>query len=409
MVLGDGRSYAAAQEPAQNHMSEAETLSPTKAAAPGQYLGYSLQQLRLCHHLLRAKGDYQVSFEFLDDVAIHTLDGRVSLEQCKSATSGNPVGDRAVDLWKAFANWADLAKDGKIDVATTEFRIYVAPKGSAEFALELSGATTAEIVEAALQKTKKLQKKSGPAAVDGHIARFLAAGDDIARAIIRNFTLIIDSDPDESVKGLLRLFLSGQTLDEFSSAAVGMARDAIDNLIRKGQKPILSAPKFQASVRAFVRKNNLANLLVSTAEKPSAESISAYLNASPVFVRQLQSIDATPALLTTAISDWLKATADKINWASEGTVFKDSFTEFDDALVRRHTLIRDEIEDMAASKAPAQRGRELFRRCIETKLPLEGSTVPEHFVGGAYNCLADTSKLGWHPDYATLFPPGDGA
>jgi hypothetical protein len=186
-----------------------------------------------------------------------------------------------------------------------------------------------------------------------------------------------------------------------------MARDVIDNLIRRGQRPIISAQKFQASVRAFVRKNNLANLLVSTAEKPSSESISAYLNASPVFVRQLQSIDATPALLTTAISDWLKATADKINWASEGTVFKDSFTEFDEALLRRHTLVRDEIEDMAASRTPAQRGRELYRKCIDTNLVLEGSVVPEHFVGGAYNCLADTSKLGWHPDYATLFPPDD--
>lgn len=390
-------------------MSEAETLSPTKAAAPGQYLGYSLQQLRLCHHLLRTKGDYQVSFEFLDDIAIHMPDGRVALEQCKSATSGNPVGDRAVDLWKTFATWADLAKDGKIDAAKTEFWMYVAPKGNAEFALELSGAKTADAVGAALQKAKKLQKKSGQATVDGHIATFLAAGDDIARAIIRNFTLIIDSDPDESVKGLLRLFLSGQALDEFSSAAVGMARDLMDNLIRKGQKRIISALKFQASVRAFVRKNNLANLLVSTAEKPSAESISAYLNASPVFVRQLQSIDATPALLTTAISDWLRATADKINWASEGTVFKDSFTEFDEALVRRHTLVRDEIEDTAASKTPEQRGRDLYRKCIDTKLPLEGSAVPEHFVGGAYNCLADASRLGWHPDYAILFPPGDDA
>jgi hypothetical protein len=226
-------------------MSQAEALAITKAVAPGQYLGYSLQQLRLCHHLLRTKGDYEVSFEYLDDVAVHTPDGRVTLEQCKSATSRNPVADRAVDLWKAFANWADLAKDKKIDAAKSEFRLYVAPKGSADFALELSGALTADAVDAALQKVKKLQKTSGQAAaVDGHIARFLAAGDDFARSIIRNFVLVIDTDPDESVKGFLRLFLSGQALDEFSVAAVGMARDTIDNLIRKGEKPIISAPKF---------------------------------------------------------------------------------------------------------------------------------------------------------------------
>jgi hypothetical protein len=53
-------------------MSDADVLTLTKAAAPGQYLGYSLQQLRLCHHLLRTKGDYQVSFEYLDE---HWPDG----------------------------------------------------------------------------------------------------------------------------------------------------------------------------------------------------------------------------------------------------------------------------------------------------------------------------------------------
>jgi hypothetical protein len=162
-------------------------------------------------------------------------------------------------------------------------------------------------------------------------------------------------------------------------------------------------------VRAFIRKNNLANLLISTTPKPSDESISSYLDAAPVFVRQLQSIEASPAVLTIAISDWLKATADKIYWANEGMVFKDSFDEFDSALVRRHALVRDEVEDIAASKTPAQRGREVYRRCIETEMPLEGSAVPDHFVGGAYNCLADISKLGWHPDYAARFPPGDGA
>jgi len=90
------------------------------------------------------------------------------------------------------------------------------------------------------------------------------------------------------------LFLSGQALDEFSAAAVGIARDKIDGLIRKGLPPMISAAEFQTSVRAFIRKNNLTNLLVSAAPDPSDESISTYLNASPIFVRQLQSVDASP-------------------------------------------------------------------------------------------------------------------
>lgn len=56
-------------------MSLLELEKPLKTAAAGQYLGYSLQQLRLCHHLLKAPDGDTVSLEYLDDVAVHRSDG----------------------------------------------------------------------------------------------------------------------------------------------------------------------------------------------------------------------------------------------------------------------------------------------------------------------------------------------
>jgi hypothetical protein len=390
-------------------MSQVQTQSTRKTTAPGQYLGYSLQQLRLCHHLLRKKADYEVSLEFLDDIAVHTPGEHLLLEQCKSVSSSNAIADRAVDLWKTFANWADLAAEGSIDADETDFRLYVCPDGNPMLALELSSAKTNETAAEALEKIKKLQKKGRQAAaVDEHITRFLAAGDNIARAIIRNFELVIDKNPAESVKALLHLSAASDVvLEEIAAAAVGMARDRIDNLIFKKLKPTLGSSIFQTDVRAFIRKHNLANLLISKAPEPSPEHISSHLDASPVFVRQLQSVRASKDLLTIAISDWLKATADKINWANEGYVFAGSFQDFDAALLRKHKLVRDEVEDKLSEKAPEQRGREVYRRCTDSVIPLEGNDLPEHFVAGSYNCLADEAKLGWHPQFAELFPPDE--
>lgn len=387
-------------------MSQVKSKPMRKSTAPGQYLGYSLQQLRLCHHLLRVKAEYQVSFEYLDDVAVHTPGGRLLLEQCKSVASANAVADRSTDLWKTFATWADLCQAKKINPADTDFRLYVTPEGTPSLALELSNAKTIEAATSALVKVKKLLKKGKQAAaVDDHIDRFLSAGDNVDVTIIRNFELVIDKDPAESVRGLLHLSaMSEQVLSDIAAAVIGMARDRIDNLILKNLTPIIASSVFQTDVRAFIRKNNLSNLLISKAGEPSPESISSHLDSSPVFVRQLQSIQASDDLLTTAISDWLKANADKINWASEGHVFAESFHEFDAALIRRHKLARDEVEDVLSDKAPEQRGRELYRRCANSAIALEGNDVPDHFVAGSFNCLADNSKLGWHPQYATLFP-----
>jgi hypothetical protein len=44
----------------------------------------------------------------------------------------------------------------------------------------------------------------------------------------------------------------------------------------------------------------------------------------------------------------------------------------------------------------------VYHRCAQLQAPLEGRAVPNHFVHGSFNALADTMRLGWHPDYEAL-------
>lgn len=111
----------------ERHMSLVELEKPPKAAAAGQYLGFSLQQLRACFHLFSAADGDSVSLEYLDDVAVHRADGSLLLEQDKSTLTGNPASDKAEDLWKTFANWATLCTGKAIDPAMTDFRLFITP------------------------------------------------------------------------------------------------------------------------------------------------------------------------------------------------------------------------------------------------------------------------------------------
>lgn len=52
----------------------------SKHSAAGQYLGYALQPVRLCYHLLTAPDGSQVSLEHLDDIAVHFPAGNILLE-----------------------------------------------------------------------------------------------------------------------------------------------------------------------------------------------------------------------------------------------------------------------------------------------------------------------------------------
>ena len=152
-----------------------------------------------------------------------------------------------------------------------------------------------------------------------------------------------------------------------------------------------TAKKMAAAALAEARKNNwtMAAAVVDTA---------------PTFVRQLTAIDATQDMLVTAVSDFLRSEADKVSWAEEGRIFPDSFVELDGQLERRHGLARGEIEDVLADQSEYRRGRALDRKCAETELPLEGQALPGHFIAGAFNSLADLRRVGWHPNYRSLFP-----
>ena len=121
-------------------------------------------------------------------------------------------------------------------------------------------------------------------------------------------------------------------------------------------------------------------------------------------LRQLEAVKASPEMLVGAVSDYLRSESDKVDWADEGLIVANSLDELDNQLERQHALSRDEIEDTMNSQSEEQRGRALYRKCAETELPLEGRVLPSHFIAGAYNCLAYSLRLGWHPQYKTLFP-----
>jgi len=375
-----------------------------KHAAPGPYLGFALQPVRLCFHLLTCPPGATVSLEYLDDVAIHYVDGSVTLEQTKSALKQNPITDWSDELWKAFANWLDGIASGTLVTGKSRFHLYVTPAKQGEWAEALSNATTAVQIEALVTVIKaKLAKLKKPKACDSNLQRFLNAPAEIRNATVAAFTLLtVDADPIDPLRDLIKAAVDPKLVDDLCHSAVGMAKEQADRLIRGGQPPLVDGDAFKEGFRAFVRKINIPGLLSSFTSSPPEAEVSAMLSARPIFIRQLEIIDADEQDRVRAVSDFLRASADKSAWAEQGLVYAESLTEWDDLLVGRHGLISGEVSDLHADKDDAFRGRMAYRKCAQLDAPLEGRVVPGHFVHGTFNALADVLRLGWHPDYQSL-------
>ncbi|MDF3838558.1 hypothetical protein P3W85_37335 [Cupriavidus basilensis] len=383
---------------------------PVKHSAPGQYLGFALQPVRMCFHLLSSQDGASVSLEHLDDVAVHFLDGSVIVEQAKSALAHNPLSDWSEDLWKTIANWLQEVRCGTLDMQKTQFRMYVTPTKKGKWSDLLHTSSSDEQVKALTKDIRKklAAKATAPKCLE-YLQVFLDATDAERHELVRRLAIIsTDDDPVQALNALLTPTIAPHLIEVITHAAIGMAKEWADRCIRRGRPAIVDANEFRTAFHAFVQKNNMPGYLASLTASPEASTVQKLLSGKPVFVRQLQLIEATDEQRLRAVSDFLRASADKAFWAEHGQVFEASFTEWEDSLKRRHSAIESEVGDLHSDKSEQVRGRLIYNRCSVLEPTLDGREVPGHFAHGSFNALADDQILGWHPRYAELLEQGNG-
>jgi hypothetical protein len=350
-----------------------------------------------------AKGA-KVSLEHLDDVAIHEADGTVCLEQTKSALKQNPLSDWAPDFWKALANWAAVLNDGLVEAEKVSFRLYVTPPRTGTLAQALSDATTVMEASAIMGEVAKNAGalKRQPACME-YLKAVLDLSAEQRAAIIVNMQVVsCDDDPVDPIRALLAPTVPPELIDLFCVSAIGMAKQQADRLIQRGAPAALDGDAFKTTFRAFVQKNLMPGLLTSLTPAPEPSEVTSLLSTRPIFIRQLELIDASEEERLRAVSDFLRTSADKADWADRGLIFEESLRDWDEDLVRRHGFISADVADRHTDRSPGMRGRIAYRQCALLQAPLEGRAVPGHFVHGCYNTLADARRIGWHLDFANL-------
>lgn len=380
-----------------------------KHAAAGPYLGFALQPVRLCYHLLSSPRDASVSLEFLDDVAVHYADGTFLLEQCKSALAHNPISDLSDDLWKTIANWFDAVETQKVDGARTSFQLYVTPSKHGKLSMAIHSAVDAKAVAALVKQVEdKLKKKANSPICIEHVQKFINATDALRLAVVGKTTVLAtDDDPLEPLRELLRPTIPEELLDLICASAIGQAKEAADKCIRRKAPAIVAVAEFQRNFHAFVQQNNMAGYLPTFTEAPSKDTVKTLLKSCPVFVRQLQLVEASEEQQLRAASDFMRMSGDKAKWAEQGLVFNRTFDDWEETLLRKHDATRSEIQEVYSHKSHEAQGRIVYSRCAIMEVPLDSRAVPGHFTHGGFNDLSDRRELGWHPEYQALLNEKD--
>jgi hypothetical protein len=383
-------------------MSSAETISPLRpqgiGAAPGQYLGYGLQTVRMCVRLLQADSSDHVSIEQFDDVAVRRQNGRFLLEQSKSALTQNPVADWSTELWKTFANWLGTTARLGLDPAETDYVLYVSPAKSGNFAAALHGARTDEHVRAILAEIRQSLSSRKPPACQADLLSVLDSDAAIVCAMFRNFSLAgCPGDPVDTMRRHLAPTVPPAIMDIICEAAIGWVKRTTDELIRAGKIAEITASAFHVRLRGIIKRHDRDEVLHSFAPRPDHAALQNEMQS--LYIRQLDAIEIDSDEKLRAATDYLLGSSDRTIWSDLGHVHEVSLDQYDDELTRKWSHRQRVVAITNRTASDIDRGKLLYAESMQTSERLQGKDVPSHFTPGSYHSLADRQKIRWHPNF----------
>jgi hypothetical protein len=392
----------AARRAGRSRESEPHQGRKVQTAAPGPYLGYSLQATRLLQLLLDAAAGTTVSLEVFEDVGEERPDKTKRAVQTKSITgSANPVSDRAVGLWKTLANWVKAVQAGTLLVGSTVFEIYVSKPCSGSLVQGLSDATTSEQATSILDSASKalLNAEHISPELLSYVRIVFNAEERIRIGIAVGFKFTSGSgSPQADVRNqLMSKLVPPEILDLVLDHAIGWLKRKTDLCLEKSLPAFVRRDEFYTELTSFIRKCTLRGILAGVAGKPSTEELKEQLMRT--YVRQLEIIEADEEDIFVAVNDFMRASVDRTEWSRVGLINETSLDDFEAALItfwrnkkKQHALTNSELGHNI-------QGQLLYRECSTHRRSLEGLEVPDYFTPGSFHSLADILEVGWHPEY----------
>ncbi|GMV23986.1 MAG: hypothetical protein AMXMBFR58_00170 [Phycisphaerae bacterium] len=378
-------------------------------SAPGQALGYYWQVHLALLQLAKGSSDGMVGIETLDDVAFSGPDGRTILIQSKSTTDPvrNPLSDTSPALWKTLATWTAALRAGDFKPAVTTLILATNATLTDCLALRIGVATEAEIVNAVVAELRRTPTKPAESirelvnavrsASDSELSRLVQCvhvehgGTGHGRDDVREQILAKSHLPD------------GVRPDSFLDAMVGWLHNVAVSAWSAGTPAWIGQSAF-ANMRQHVVESQRRRRV---RELPSRAIICdpAHVEShrSSGFVRQLEIIDADGATIDDAITDFIKHNHERLRLVKEGHVLDEDWHQFEDRLVEHWKPIA-RGQPAARTKQEMRRiGTTVYNEAQRHRESLAGQPTEEPYLTrGAYQRLADSLTVGWHPKFKTL-------
>lgn len=380
---------------------------------PDKVYAYSLQVRHMMYELLDCKDGDAVSVEVFDDIGVERSDGTKEAIQAKSALSNrNPVSDRAVDLWKTLYNWLVAVQEKEIDIECTNCKLLITVDKHGNIVDSFNNATTDEEACQAWETAKKefydegeIEKKIGNEYADYIQEFFSNKNRSDACSIIRKFKLkTLTKNHTESLyeKFQEKVYIAKSSLDMIFIYMLGWIDKQTAELAEDRKPMVIYSKSFRNELTAKYREVNQKLSLVEIAPKPSKDMINNELDVFRVYIEQLDIVNCDYTDKIEAVSDYLRASANRTAWAEKGDISKDAVSLFSEELVRIWKNKKKILDITQKNSEESERGQLLYFECKDKQVDMGSFVAPSFFTSGCFHALSDDKSIGWHPEYKKI-------
>ena len=341
-----------------------------------------------------------ISIELADDVSFTHDQVTVDHQLKHSIKPGATMTVSSPAFWRTLAIWLDQLQDPTL--STREFHLVSTSEIPRDDPLKKFAANTdSDEKSGALELLKIAAAGSKNKSSQADRELFLSFEDSTLLLLLRRMTIF------ENASDLGNLAID---LDEALHWAAGDGQAAnlredlegwwISRIFKewKDRKGAIVVLEEVATRVHFLRQRHDESKLTFDIEAPDCTEILEDKN----FVRQIRLVTDRTDRIRRAQKAFLMAQAARSKWVREFSIDPEELAQYDDGLFERweaHLIgVVDEIENAADAQAVIIAGKKILHWAETSEVQLR-NLRNIFLTSGSYQVLADTMRLGWHPNF----------
>lgn len=355
---------------------------------------------------------HSLSIEKFDDVAFEEDGQPVEFIQTKHRGPQRDLTDSSPDVWRTLRIWIPRLLDDPTATASMRFVLVttsVAPQGSALSMLrnidsDRDESRAIDLLVTAAQTSRNTHTAPGR-------DMFLKLTPAKRHLLVKNIW-VFDQAPNivdvrQEIESELHYSAAQEQVPQLTDHLEGWWFNKVVTALGDPDSSDIPLASIQRKVDELRENFRLDHLALDD----SIEAMPPATELPPdnrTLIRQMRLVAISESEVRATVHDYYRASAQRSRWARENLLTDGEADRYDrglcDAWHRRFLACTADIPPDCDDLSKEAKGRKVFRWSREYQRPFRNRDEL-WLSSGSFQMLADSVRIGWHPNYATLLAP----